>query len=129
MRSQLPVSERRACDVVGQVRSTQRRSFKVRSDEAALTADIVALACAYGRYGYQRIHALLKARGWRVNIKRVYRVWRRPLLRSPPARRAQSTIKATETAPPVAMRWIVRPLEASSPQPYLVLRLRPRPYG
>ena len=83
MRSQLPVSERRVCDVVGQARSTQRRSFKVRCDEAALTADIVALACAYGRYGYRRIHALLKARGWRVNIKRVYRIWRREGLKVP----------------------------------------------
>jgi transposase InsO family protein len=48
-----------------------------------LTADIVALASKYGRYGYRRIHALLQARGWRVNIKRVHRIWRREGLKVP----------------------------------------------
>ena len=36
MRSQLPVSERRACAVIGQARATQRRTPKVRDDEAAV---------------------------------------------------------------------------------------------
>jgi putative transposase len=48
-----------------------------------LTADIVALASKYGRYGYRRIHALLQARGWRVNLKRVHRIWRREGLKVP----------------------------------------------
>ena len=42
-----------------------------RDDEAALTADLVALAETYGRYGYRKISALLKAAGWLVNDKRV----------------------------------------------------------
>ena len=59
VRSQLPVSERRACAVVGQARATQRRTPKVRNDEAALTDDIVRLAKQYGRYGYRRVRQLL----------------------------------------------------------------------
>lgn len=83
VRGELGVSERRACQVVGQSRSTQRRRLKVRDDEAALTAAIVRLASQYGRYGYRRITALLRAEGWRVNLKRVYRIWRREGLKVP----------------------------------------------
>jgi putative transposase len=77
------VSERRACRVVGQHRSTQRREPVRRDDEAALTAAIVELASEYGRYGYRRIAALLRAQGWPVNVKRVWRIWRREGLKVP----------------------------------------------
>jgi len=77
------VSERRACRVVGQHRSTQRRGPVRRDDEAALTAAIIALASEYGRYGYRRIAALLRAQGWHVNVKRVWRIWRREGLKVP----------------------------------------------
>ena len=77
------VSERRACAVVGQPRATQRRHLKTPDDEAALTADIVRLATRYGRYGYRRIREMLVAEGWRVNVKRVYRIWRREGLKVP----------------------------------------------
>jgi putative transposase len=46
---ELQVSERRACAALGQHRSTQRKAPRGRSDEACLTADIIALARAYGR--------------------------------------------------------------------------------
>jgi hypothetical protein len=62
-----------ACRVLGQHRSTQRKVPGGRADEAALTADIVALATQYGRYGYRRIAAMLRAAGWAVNVKRVER--------------------------------------------------------
>ena len=52
-------------------------------DEAALTAAIVRLATRYGRYGYRRIREMLVAEGWRVNVKRVYRIWRREGLKVP----------------------------------------------
>ena len=77
VRSRTKVSERRACAVIGQPRSTQRRRPVVRDDEDALTAAVIRLATTYGRYGYRRITALLCAQGWRVNPKRVYRIWRR----------------------------------------------------
>ena len=67
----LGVPERRACRVLGQHRSTQRRPPSTPDDEAALTADIVALATRYGRYGYRRITALSRRAGRRVNRKRV----------------------------------------------------------
>ena len=70
------VSERFACRVLGQHRSTQRKIAKTPDDEAALTADIVELATRYGRYGYRRITALLREAGWVVNFKRVERIWR-----------------------------------------------------
>ena len=77
------VSERFACRILGQHRSTQRKIAKTPDDEAALTADIIALATQYGRYGYRRITALLRNAGWVVNFKRVERIWRREGLKVP----------------------------------------------
>ena len=77
------VSERFACRVLGQHRSTQRKNAKKPDDETALTADIIALATWYGRYGYRRITALLREAGWIVNFKRVERIWRREGLKVP----------------------------------------------
>jgi HTH-like domain len=50
--------------------------FGKRQDLNLLTADIIALATQYGRYGYRRIAAMSRG-GWAVNLKRVERVWRR----------------------------------------------------
>jgi transposase InsO family protein len=83
VRKNFGVSERFACRVLGQHRSTQRKVAKTADDEAALTADIVALALQYGRYGYRRIAALLREAGWSVNVKRVARIWRREGLKVP----------------------------------------------
>ena len=77
------VSERRACRVVGQARSTQRHQSKQADDEVALRQAIVALAERFGRYGYRRITALLHRQGWRVNHKRVERIWRQEGLKVP----------------------------------------------
>jgi putative transposase len=80
----LAVSERRACNVLEQARATQRRNLSPPSDEKQLTADIIALATRYGRYGYRRITALLNnEHGWRVNHKRVERIWRKEGLKVP----------------------------------------------
>ncbi|WP_210530516.1 IS3 family transposase [Rubellimicrobium arenae] len=83
VRRKFQVSERLACRVLGQHRSTQRKVPRGRDDEAALTADIIALAREYGRYGYRRITALLREAGWAVNVKRVERIWRREGLKVP----------------------------------------------
>jgi putative transposase len=77
------VSERLACRVLGQHRSTQRKVPTTPDDEAALTADIVRFAEQYGRYGYRRIAAMLWGAGWAVNVKRVERIWRREGLKVP----------------------------------------------
>jgi len=54
-----------------------------RDDESALTQAVLDLATEYGRYGYRRITALLRHRGWCVNHKRVERIWRREGLKVP----------------------------------------------
>ena len=78
------ISERRACKVLGQARATQRRNLSPPSDEKQLTDDIITLATRYGRYGYRRITALLNNKhGWKVNHKRVERIWRKEGLKVP----------------------------------------------
>ena len=74
VRQRLGASERHACRVLGQSRSTQHRRRKVRADEAALRSDVVRLASRFGRYGYRQITNLLRIEGWRVNHKRVERI-------------------------------------------------------
>ncbi len=83
MRHKLRVSERRACRVLKQHRSTQRKLPKGRADEKRLVADMIEMARQYGRYGYRRIAALLRDAGWQVNDKRVERLWRREGLKVP----------------------------------------------
>jgi transposase InsO family protein len=63
-----------------------------RADEAALTADIVALASRYGRYGYRRIAAMLRDAGWVVNTKRVERIWRGEGLKVPQKQSAKGRL-------------------------------------
>ena len=83
MRSQFKVSERRACRVLGQHRSTQRHIPKGRADEDRLVADMIELARQFGRYGYRRIAALLREAGWSVSDGRIERLWRREGLKVP----------------------------------------------
>ena len=83
MRQALGVSERRACRVLGQHRSTQRRLPQGRADEGRLVADMIELARQYGRYGYRRIAVHLRDAGWSVSDGRVERLWRREGLKVP----------------------------------------------
>ena len=73
--------------MLGQSRATQRRPRQVPADEPRLVGRITALASDYGRYGYRRITALLRRKGWRVNHKRVERLWRREGLKVPQRQR------------------------------------------
>ncbi len=83
MREELGVSERRACRVLGQARTTQRRELRVKDDEELLVAEIVDLASRFGRYGYRTVTGLLRLGGWHVNRKRVERIWKREGLKVP----------------------------------------------
>jgi putative transposase len=83
VREKLDVSERRACRVLGQPRSTQRRHPYVPDDEPRLVAQMIDLAGEYGRYGYRMITGLLRNDGWKVNHKRIERLWRREGLKVP----------------------------------------------
>ena len=77
------VSERRVCRALGQPRSTQRYTGRKSNDEEPLTLRLIELASRYGRYGYRRITALLQSEGWKINHKRVERLWRREGLKVP----------------------------------------------
>jgi transposase InsO family protein len=90
------VSERRACRVVGQHRSTQRYAAVPGDFEQRLVKAMRALAETHPRWGYRRIHALLQNEGWPVNLKRVHRLWRLEGL-VVPARRKKHGKKAPGT--------------------------------
>jgi len=77
------VSQRRACRVLEQPRSTQRYPRKARGDEAGIVRRMHELVRAHPRYGYRRVWALLRAEGWRINRKRVWRLWRKEGLKVP----------------------------------------------
>jgi len=77
------VSERRACVVASQHRSSQRYSRRLAAEEALLRERLRLLARRHPRYGYRRIHALLRREGWACNRKRVQRLWRDEGLRLP----------------------------------------------
>lgn len=77
------VSERRACRVIRQARSTQRRKPEDRNDEEPLRKEVVMLASKFGCYGYRRVTGLLHNAGWQVNHKRVERIWRQEGLKVP----------------------------------------------
>ena len=83
VRQILNVSERRACLVLGQHRSTQRKVPRGRADEERLRQEIITLSETYGRYGYRMVTGLLNNAGWHVNHKRVERIWRSEGLKVP----------------------------------------------
>jgi transposase InsO family protein len=72
----LDLSERRACSITGQPRSTQRYEPRVEEDERRLVARLHELVRQHPRYGYRRMAALLRGEGFRANDKRVYRLWK-----------------------------------------------------
>jgi putative transposase len=69
------MSERRACTVLGVDRSSVRYRAK-RPDDGALRARLKALAHERRRFGYRRLHVLLRREGWATNKKRVQRIYR-----------------------------------------------------
>ena len=83
LRGKFGISERRVCGIIGQPRSSQRYVIQLKGDEERLCAEIVQLASQYGRYGYRRITVRLQNDGWRVNHKRVERIWRQEGLKVP----------------------------------------------
>lgn len=88
------VSERRACRLVGQNRSTNRYQSRPTDLEAKLVARMHELSVAHPKWGYRMIHGLLVAEGWPVNKKRIERLWRREGLQVPPSKVKNSGQKA-----------------------------------
>jgi putative transposase len=73
--SGLEMSERRACRVIGCARMTVRYRSR-RPDDAAVRDRLKALAHERRRFGYRRLHVLLKREGYAVNHKRLFRLYR-----------------------------------------------------
>jgi putative transposase len=92
------VSERRACRVVGQHRSTQRYAPVPAEYELRLVARMNELAAEHPRWGYRTVWQLLRGEGWQVNRKRIERLWRLEGHRVPPRRSQSSGKKAQGTA-------------------------------
>ena len=70
--------------MLGQSRSSQRRKPATPTEEEVrLRARVVAIASSYGRYGYRKVTGRLRLEGWRVNPKRVARIWREEGLKVP----------------------------------------------
>jgi len=86
------LSERRACEIVGQHRSTQRREPCVAADDTGLRARLRKLSKDRPRWGYRRAHAQLVQEGWAINRKRVQRLWREEGLRVPVRRRKRQRL-------------------------------------
>jgi transposase InsO family protein len=93
---QFEVSQRRVCRVMEQPRSTQRYESKARDDEAALVSRIHELVRSATRYGYRRVWAMLRVEGWRVNRKRIYRLWKREGFKVPRKQRKKRRLGSSE---------------------------------
>ena len=116
------VSERRACRLLEQHRSTQRYAKVAPDYELRLVARMNELAAAHPRWGYRRIWSLLRDEGWRVNRKRIERLWRLEGHRAAPAQprlrqegRRDSGARDLEPA-------------GGAAEPRLVVRLHGRPH-
>src|SRR5215208_842202 len=87
VRRRLGVSERRACGVIGQPRSSQRYAGRKAHRDRRLAERMVELSRENPRYGYRRVWALLRREGWPGNKKRVHRLWRKEGLKVPERQR------------------------------------------
>ena len=94
-RSTWRVSIRRACRALPVRRSTYHYRSR-RAGQAQLVERIKEIAATRVRYGYRRIHVLLRREGWRVNPKRVYRLYRETglqLRHKTPKRRVKAKLR------------------------------------
>jgi putative transposase len=103
LQDRLGLSERRACQIAGQHRSTQRYQPLHRPEDDALRARLREFSRARPRWGYRRAWAVLRDEGWAVNRKRIQRLWRQEGLRVPPKRRKRQRL-GTSTVPADRLR-------------------------
>jgi len=92
------VSERRACTVTGQYRSTQRYAPKAPREECILLREMTRLVKGNPRSGCRMITAFLRADGWRVNYKRVHRIWKREGFKVPRKARKKRAVGVSSNA-------------------------------
>jgi transposase InsO family protein len=98
LQERLGLSQRRACAIVGQHRSTQRHTPTEADPDRDLRERLRRFAKRHPRWGYRRAHAVLGREGWVVNRKKIQRLWREEGLRVPPRRRKRQRL-GTSTTP------------------------------
>jgi len=109
MQQAFQVTERRCCRATGFPRATMRYTSRAK-DATALRVRIRDLAEARRRFGYRRIHVLLRREGWRVNHKRTYRLYRLEGLGVRTARRRKRPSHVRVVPPAATMpneRWSI----------------------
>ena len=97
------VSERRSCQLILLARSTCQYRIRHEPDEKFET-QVKELAFAHPRYGYRRVHALLKRGGQKVNRKRVVRVWQKLDLQVPRSKKTRKRVREPQKILPQATR-------------------------
>ena len=97
LQQRLGLSQRRACRIAGQHRSTQRHTRAESDPDSGLRAWLRKFSAEHSRWGYRRAHAVLVREGHRVNRKKVQRVWREEGLRVPTGRRKRQRLGESTT--------------------------------
>ena len=103
LQDRLALSERRACRITGQHRSTQRHQPRRGDRDDALRARLRELSREHPRWGYRRAWASLRGDGWESNRKKIQRLWREEGLRVPARRRKRQRL-GTSTTPAARLR-------------------------
>ena len=94
------ISERRACAVLASARSSMRYR-SVRPSQEPLRVRLHELASVRVRYGYRRLHVVLRREGWEINPKRTYRLYTEgglTLKRKRPKRHRSATTRVERPA-------------------------------
>ncbi len=103
LQERLRVSERRACRITGQHRSTQRHRPRRTDRDEGLRARLRSLSREHPRWGYRRAWASLRSEGWQANRKKIQRLWREEGLRVPAKRRKRQRL-GVSTSPAARLR-------------------------
>jgi len=104
LRERLGLSERRACEVTGQHRSTQRHQPRRGGDrDDALRERLRRLSAEHPRWGYRLAWGTVRNEGWAVNCKKIQRLWREEGLRVPQRKRKRQRL-GDSTVPGVWLR-------------------------
>src|SRR5205823_3690631 len=99
LQADFDVSERRACSVIGLPRATCRYE-SVKLEDPQLRKDLRQLAAERPRFGYRRLHLMMRRKGWSINHKLIYRIYRQEGLTV--RRRIRKRIAGACRAPPDA---------------------------
>lgn len=104
LQTRLSFSERRACQITRQHRSTQRhRPKRARDRDDALRERLRFISRSHPRWGYRKAWGVLREQGYEVNRKKIQRLWREEGLRVPRRRRKRQRL-GTSTSEAARLR-------------------------